>query len=46
MHDPVLPLNAESDVKGGVRIMLEKLLSVLEEAENINIDPILNYLSK
>ncbi len=45
VHDPVLPLNAESDVKGGINQMLTKLLSVLEGAENIDIEPIRNYLS-
>jgi len=40
----VLPLNVESDVAGGVRQMLEKLLSVLEGTENIDITPIRNAL--
>jgi len=44
VHDPVLPLNVESDVAGGVRQMLEKLLSVLEGTENIDITPIRNAL--
>ncbi len=46
VHDPVLPLNAESDVRGGVRTMLTKLLSVLETAENIDISPLREFLSK
>ncbi len=46
VHDPVLPLNAESDVPGGVRTMLTKLLSVLETAENIDISPLREFLSK
>lgn len=46
VHDPVLPLNAESDVPGGVRTMLSKLLSVLEGAEDIDISPVREYLSK
>ena len=46
VHDPVLPLNVESDVPGGVRTMLSKLLSVLDGAEDIDISPIRAYLSK
>ena len=46
VHDPVLPLNVESDVPGGVRTMLSKLLSVLDGIEAIDISPIRAYLSK
>ena len=46
VHDPVLPLNVESDVPGGMRTMLSKLLSVLDGIEDIDISPIRAYLSK
>ena len=46
VHDPVLPLNVESDVPVGVRTMLSKLLSVLDGIEDIDISPIRAYLSK
>ena len=46
VHDPVLSLNVESDVPGGVRTMLSKLLSVLDGIEDIDISPIRAYLSK
>ena len=46
VHDPVLPLNVERDVPGGVRTMLSKLLSVLDGIEDIDISPIRAYLSK
>ena len=46
VHDPVLPLNVESDVPGGVRTILSKLLSVLDGIEDIDISPIRAYLSK
>lgn len=46
VHEPVLPLNVESDVPGGVRTMLSKLLSVLDGIEDIDISPIRAYLSK
>ena len=44
VHDPVLPLNAESDVAGGVRIMLQQLLKVLEEADGLDLTPLREYL--
>ncbi len=37
VHDPVLPLNAESDVPGGVKKMLSALYAVLEGAEGIDL---------
>ena len=40
VHDPVLPLNAESDVSGGVRDMLNSLYEVLKPLEGIDIDPL------
>ena len=46
VHDPVLPLNAESDVAGGVREMLGCLLGVLETADNIDIAPLRAFLNK
>lgn len=46
VHDPVLPLNAESDVPGGLKNMLGKLLEVLEGAESIDLTPLQNYLNK
>ena len=46
VHDPVLPLNAESDVHGGVEDMLRKLLAVLDGTENIDLTPLKAYLNK
>ena len=46
VHDPVLPLNAESDVAGGLRTMLQKLYEVLEGTENIDLTPLKDYLGK
>ncbi|MDD6683181.1 MAG: phosphomannomutase/phosphoglucomutase [Clostridiales bacterium] len=37
VHDPVLPLNLESDVKGGVQYMASALLKVLSAAEGIDL---------
>lgn len=40
VHDPVMPLNAESDVEGGVRQVLMKLLAALEKEENLDLEPL------
>lgn len=46
VHDPVLPLNAESDVPGGVKTMLGKLLAVLEHAEHIDLTPLKEFVEQ
>ena len=40
VHDPVLPLNCESDVPGGVKMMLSSLLDVLRGVPGIEIAPL------
>ena len=40
LHDPVMPLNAESDVPGGVHTMLAQLLDVLEGHDEIDLEPL------
>lgn len=40
LHDPVLPLNAESDVPGGVMIMLKQLYDVIKDCENVDLAPL------
>ncbi len=40
VHDPVLPLNVESDVQGGVRFMLSSLLSAIRDMPGIDIAPL------
>ena len=37
VHDPVLPLNAESDVPGGVKTMLRELYAVLQGTPDIDL---------
>ncbi len=41
VHDPVLPLNAESDIPGGIRTMLTALASVLDGIQGIDLTPLL-----
>ena len=40
VHDPVLPLNVESDVAGGVLQMLKSLYAVLKDCEGIDLEPL------
>ena len=44
VHDPVLPLNCESDVKGGVKLMLTLLSDVLQGQEGIDESPLLEAI--
>ena len=46
VHDPVLPLNVESDVSGGMKHMLESLLKAIRGAPGIDIQPILEEMDK
>ena len=39
VHDPVMPLNAESDVEGGVKVALSNLQKVLTKIEGIDLNP-------
>jgi len=41
VHDPVMPLNAESDVPGGVRTMLGELYALLKGGEvDLDLEPL------
>ena len=44
VHDPIMPLNIESDVKGGVRKIAERFLDFCRKMEKLDITPIENYL--
>ena len=44
LHDPLMPLNVESDSEGGVKIMAEKILSILSGIEGLDIAPIKAFL--
>lgn len=45
VHDPVLPLNVESDVEGGVQIMVKALYNVIKDCEGIDLQPLKDYLA-
>lgn len=40
VHDPVLPLNAESDLPGGLKTILSVVESILGQAEGIDLSPL------
>ncbi|MBE5781745.1 MAG: phosphomannomutase/phosphoglucomutase [Clostridiales bacterium] len=44
VHDPVLPLNLESDVDGGVKYMASALLQVLSAAEGIDLTALQQFI--
>jgi len=43
LHDPVLPLNIESEVEGGVKRITAKLAEFFEGFSNINYDAVKKY---
>ena len=45
VHDPVLPLNLESDVEGGVKYMAQALLQVLSGAEGIDLSALEKFIA-
>ncbi len=40
VHDPVMPLNVESDIKGGNQIILRKLYEVLRTLQDIDLSSV------
>ena len=40
VHDPVLPLNCESDTAGGVKKMLSELYQVLKSVSGVDLEPL------
>ena len=38
LHDPVMPLNIESDVKGGVKTIAKKLDNLLDDFQGLKTD--------
>ena len=43
VHDPVLPLNIESDVKGGAKLMAAALLDVLSGVDGVDLSKLKQY---
>ncbi len=45
LHDPLIPVNVESDSKGGVRIITEKLYNILKDYD-LDLGKMESYLGK
>ena len=45
VHDPIMPLNIESDSEGGVRKMVEQLHEYLLTCEGLDISPVTKFLA-
>ena len=45
VHDPVMPINFESNVRGGNRIMAEKLLKMLEGYAFLNTENLKKFIT-
>ena len=46
VHDPVMPINFESNTKGGNKIMAEKLLKLLSPYAFLNLKNLSDYIGK
>jgi hypothetical protein len=44
LHDPVMPLNLESDVVGGIVVLAKALLPVLARFDALDLTPLTNLL--
>jgi phosphomannomutase len=44
LHDPVIPINIESDIEGGVKNIASKLVEFLRDKSYLDINPFLNYV--
>jgi phosphomannomutase len=45
LHDPVIPLNIESNVQGGVKLIVDRLLTFFQTQESLNISTLKSYHS-
>ncbi|MCM1363902.1 MAG: phosphomannomutase/phosphoglucomutase [Faecalibacterium sp.] len=43
VHDPIMPLNAESDSVGGVKIIIKQVLDFLRTCDKLDISMVENY---
>jgi phosphomannomutase len=44
VHDPIMPINIESDMVGGNKIIATKLLSILEGFPSLNTQNLINFV--
>ncbi len=45
LHDPILPLNIESDSPGGVRVIAGELAAFLKDRQGVDAAPLLRYVN-
>lgn len=43
VHDPIMPLNIESDVNGGVRKIADKFIGFIKNYDKLDLTAIINY---
>ena len=43
LHDPLMPLNIESDSRGGSKVIAGELADFLEQWEELNTEKVLSY---
>lgn len=46
LHEPILPTNAESEEKGGVKKIVSELYAFLKEFDFLDLSPAENYLKQ
>ena len=46
LHEPIMPINFESNAKGGCKIIAEKLASILGAYDFLNLDNLKKYISE
>lgn len=46
VHDPIMPLNIESDVKGGVKVIAEEFLCFIATCDKLDITPLKAFLKE
>lgn len=45
VHDPIMPLNIESDVKGGVKLIAEEFYSFISKMDKLDISSLEDFLN-
>ena len=45
LHDPLMPLNIESNTVGGVKTIAQELFRFLKGCENLDISPVEKFLA-
>ena len=46
LHEPIMPINFESNAKGGCKVIAEKLASILGAYDFLNLDNLKKYISE